>query len=280
VTTVGYGDLLPDNDHAKIFVCFYALFGIVLGSCAVARLINVAMWKAHERRQKKRHGIFDTRLRAKRRLRRCAQASAFSTFTVIVGTLVYGLGMNWEQHGFEGNRMVNGFYLTVMTLTTIGFGDLYPADSGFRTFTILLMLGGIPLFGYFLGSFTELIFGPRRDKVELNLVEGGLSYSKFFRLQDFNRNFHRIGGKKENDSSIDRFEFLSFLLVANGIIEMETIAEAMTNFDSLDKAKRGQLTLEDLEVVDVDTDTERSSGIRCTLVMKKPSDEVHHAETE
>jgi len=280
VTTVGYGDLLPDNDRSKIFVCFYALFGIVLGSCAIARLINVVMWKAHERRKKKKHGIFDTRLRAKRRLKRCAQASAFSAFTVLVGTLVYGLGMNWEQHGFDGDRMVNGFYLTVMTLTTIGFGDIHPVDPGFRTFTILLMLCGIPLFGYFLGTFTELIFGPRRDKVELNLVEGGLSPSKFFRLKEFNRNFHRVGGKKENDSSIDRFEFLSFLLVANGIIEMDTIAEAMTNFESLDKAKTGQLTLQDLEVVEVSPEIERSSGMRCTLVMKTPSDKIQHGETE
>lgn len=280
VTTVGYGDLLPDNDSAKIFVCFYALFGIVLGSCAIARLINVAMWQAHANRKKRRYGIFDPRLRAKKRLRRCVQASAFSSFTVLVGTLVYGLGMDWKQHGFDGDKWVNGFYMTVMTLTTIGFGDLYPVGPGFRTFTILLMLGGIPVFGYFLGTFTELIFGPRRDKVELNLVEGDLTPTKFFRLQEFNRTFHRVGGKKEDDSSIDRFEFLSFLLVANGIIEMETIAEAMTNFDSLDKVKNGALTLEDLEVIKLDDEAQRSSGMRCTLVMKTASDEFKYHETE
>lgn len=282
VTTVGYGDLLPENDRAKVFVCFYAFFGIALGSCAFARLINVAMWKAHARRKKRGNGIFDPRLRAKKRLMRCAQAGAISAFTVLVGTLVFGLGMDWEKAGFDGDKMVNGFYLTVMTLTTIGFGDLHPKDSGFRTFAIGLMLVGIPIFAYFLGTFTELFFGPRRDRVELNLVEGGLSHSKFFRLQDFNRSFVQVGGKQENNSSIDRFEFLSFLLVANGIIDLDTIAEAMTNFDSLDKAKRGQLTLEDLEVVELDVDREasggkratRSSFRRCTLVCRTPPDAV------
>jgi len=280
VTTVGYGDLLPDTNHAKIFVCFYALFGLALGSCAFARLINVAMWKAHETRNKRRHGVFDPHVRGKKRLRRCISASALSSFTVLLGTLVFGAGMNWEKYGFEGDKWVNGFYLTIMTLTTIGFGDVHPVDNTLRSFTIGLMLAGIPIFGYFLGSLTELIYGPQRDNVELNLVEGGLSASKFFKLQDFNRNFHRVGAKKEDTNSIDRFEFLSFLLVANGIIEMDTIAEAMTNFDSLDLAKRGQLTLEDLQVVELDAAKKRNSGMRCTLVVKQDSHGSNRGETE
>lgn len=43
----------------------------------------------------------------------------------------------------EGMSLFDSLYLTVITLTTVGYGDLYPHTHGGRLFTIFLSLGGI-----------------------------------------------------------------------------------------------------------------------------------------
>ena len=44
-----------------------------------------------------------------------------------------------------------------------------------------------------------------------------------------------------SDGKIDRFEFLCFMLVKNGVIEMRNIEDAMKNFNELDKTRNGYL---------------------------------------
>jgi voltage-gated potassium channel len=65
---------------------------------------------------------------------------------VVVGTLGYVI--------LEDFTPFDGLYLTVMTLTTVGYGDLHPKTVAGQTFTMALVLGGVFTFFY---SATELI---------------------------------------------------------------------------------------------------------------------------
>ncbi len=59
-------------------------------------------------------------------------------------------------HLLEGCSLFDALYLTVITLTTVGYGDLYPRTPAGRTFTMVLMLGGIFTLFY---AATEIIRG-------------------------------------------------------------------------------------------------------------------------
>ena len=52
---------------------------------------------------------------------------------------------------------VDAFYMTVITITTVGFGEVLPLDSDGKLFTILLILTSVFIVGYALKVITEYI---------------------------------------------------------------------------------------------------------------------------
>jgi hypothetical protein len=58
-------------------------------------------------------------------------------------------------HDASGSKIVNAFYCSVITLTTVGFGDICPVHPGVlgRMFCSLLAFGGI---GFFVGPILNL----------------------------------------------------------------------------------------------------------------------------
>ncbi len=81
-------------------------------------------------------------------------------FVFIVGTLWYSLveGWSWEDAA----------YMTVITLATVGFGEIHPLGNRGRLFTISLILMGVVSIGYIVNRFTEaLIQGYFQEGIRL-----------------------------------------------------------------------------------------------------------------
>ena len=67
----------------------------------------------------------------------------------LIGTLWYWLveGWSWEDAA----------YMTVITLATVGFGEIQPLGNRGRLFTISLILMGVVSIGYIVNRFTEAL---------------------------------------------------------------------------------------------------------------------------
>jgi voltage-gated potassium channel len=74
-------------------------------------------------------------------------ASVFAT--VLFGTLGYRL--------LEGWQWFDGLYMTVITLATIGYGEVHPLTPMGRAFTILLILVGVTVFGFLVSVLTQMV---------------------------------------------------------------------------------------------------------------------------
>lgn len=73
--------------------------------------------------------------------------------------LVFGTG---GYMLFEGVSCIDALYLTVITITTVGYGDIVPVQPSGRLFTVLLVFSGVGYVMYLFGQITEA------------MVEGGL----------------------------------------------------------------------------------------------------------
>ena len=62
--------------------------------------------------------------------------SVVSVATLIVGgSIFYRIAEGWSW--------VDSLYFTVITLTTVGYGDLSPSGPGSKLFTVVLILAGV-----------------------------------------------------------------------------------------------------------------------------------------
>ncbi|GAA4239335.1 potassium channel protein [Postechiella marina] len=72
--------------------------------------------------------------------------------------------------GVSGYMMISGYswidalYMTVITMTTVGFGEVVPLDDQSKIFTIFLILASVVIVGYALSVITEYILS--KDHIE------------------------------------------------------------------------------------------------------------------
>ena len=68
---------------------------------------------------------------------------------IIIGVLGYEI--------IEGWNFLDSIYMTIMTITTVGYSEVHPLSSGGRVFSIFLMLGGVGAALYTLSGIVSYI---------------------------------------------------------------------------------------------------------------------------
>ncbi|WP_240627210.1 potassium channel family protein [Tenacibaculum mesophilum] len=67
---------------------------------------------------------------------------------------------------------INALYMTIITISTIGFGEVHPFGTGEKLFTIGLIISSLFVFGYAVSSFSEyLISGQFFHQLKIKKVQ-------------------------------------------------------------------------------------------------------------
>ena len=86
---------------------------------------------------------------------------------LVVGTIVFMV--------VENRSFIDGFYYIIVTLATVGYGDIVPATPAGKIITVLLIVTGVGTFLGVVANTTELMLS-RREKLarmkKLNMVIG------------------------------------------------------------------------------------------------------------
>jgi voltage-gated potassium channel len=91
---------------------------------------------------------------------------------VFVGITLFGtVGFMLIEH----LSFVDAFYFTIVTIATVGYGDIHPTTQAAKGFVIILIVCGVATFGGILASATELLVNRRENEVrkqKLHMVTG------------------------------------------------------------------------------------------------------------
>ncbi len=148
-------------------------------------------------------------------------AASAAFLLLLIGTIGY--------HLLEGWPLFDAFYMTVITLSTVGYGEVRPLSVSGRVLSILLILGGVGTLGYALGATTEFFAHGgwdssrrrRRMKHLLATIENHTIVCGYGRLgravvEVLRQNGHRVVVVDRDTSVLEKLELDEGLLHFSG----------------------------------------------------------------
>lgn len=135
--------------------------------------------------------------------------------------------------------LVDAIYMTVITITTVGFGEVQPFDTGEKLFTVGLILSSLFIFGYAVSSFSEyLISGQFFQQFKLKKVQKQIEQLQGHTIVcGYGRNgkqaIQKLKNFKKEYVVVEKDKELVAVLDSEGILNIEGDA---TTDETLEKA--------------------------------------------
>ncbi len=163
--------------------------------------------------------------------RRLATVLALLVLTLLVGTVGYIL--------VEGWTLFDAFYMTVITLATVGYGETNPLSPAGRIFTMFLILGGVSMVAYVFSTITSIIlegqlsvvFKRRRMEKEIAGLSGhyivcGLSHSARVIMDELEKTGRAFVIVDQNLETVERLTAEGLKAVHGDATEEESLLKA------------------------------------------------------
>lgn len=261
VTSIGYGDLTPSGDFSRLFTSAYILFGVaIIGNTlgvVAASMLSVdytpaarilrwlsgqgdALYESEDVNKERDDSLEVNQLLGGSDI----QGTLVSTLTTVVGCIVLGTLAFLVLE--PGTTLIDALYYSVVTVTTVGYGDYTPSSEAGQLFLCAYALFGTVLLARSLGAIAALpIERNRQYQQQLVLTQYGdeLDAEELVDLQTQLVNLELCDPEKGYCS---RSDFALAMLVRQDKVSEVELKQLLKTFGELDIDGSGELDAEDV----------------------------------
>ncbi|KAI3719674.1 hypothetical protein L6452_20576 [Arctium lappa] len=233
--TIGYGDITPNSSVTKLFSIMFVLVGFgfidILLSGMVSHVLDLQenyLLTSLSNRKKDGHPsyIIDVKKGRMRIRMKVALALGVVVLCISIGVAVL--------HFVERLGWLDCFYLSVMSVTTVGYGDKAFTSTAGRIFaSVWLLVSTLAVARAFL-----YLAEARVDKRHRNMVKWVLGQD--LTVAQF------LAADIDNNGSVSKAEYVIYKLKEMGKVTEKDILQICTIFDRLDTGNSGKISLADL----------------------------------
>jgi hypothetical protein len=134
--------------------------------------------------------------------------------------------------GGTQRSITEAFYMSCITLTTVGFGDYVPGNWAGRLFATCWMIVGVASMADFLGHLAHAV----TSNYVKRSVAGGMSEDTF-RMID-----------ADNSGSLTKYEYVVYMLINFDMVDADDVQDLIDGFDEMDSNGNGLLEYKEVMV--------------------------------
>ena len=255
VTTVGYGDVTPKTDRGKMFVMLFIITGVAMAGVLMSKLtdwilnaqesamrqlaerqkakieIDMAKIKANVGATVNEDEIRAAQARELEETKRMPEGDMRKTRAFVVIAVVVALGAV-AMHQIEDISFLDGCYWSIVTSTTVGYGDVTPKSFEGKLFASVYALVTIGIMAWAIGQIASATV---QNQVEKD------AHVKAFKLTP--EWLAEQGGEK---GFVDKFDFTKAMLIAMGKCDASDFDMVAARFQELDVNGDATLDAKDL----------------------------------
>jgi Ca2+-binding EF-hand superfamily protein len=217
LTTVGYGDLAPKTHAAKVFCCVYVVCGISIVSASLGVVIGRMYAKVTTNKMFSSFGSDHT-------------GRMLSAMSSMVAVIITGA---FFAHRTEGWAALDSIYWAVITCSSVGLGDLV-VSAEHRSFSTCYLLIAVGAFASAAASIAHVFADMEVQHAITAFLAEGVNEDLIVEMDE------------DGGGSVDKYEFLSYLLVHTGKVTKHEIQGINNMFSSLDRDGSGTIDKDDI----------------------------------
>jgi hypothetical protein len=245
ITTVGYGDITPAKVRGQVFVGLYVLGALFVIAMLVSDMTEhmIKMAKAYRTRRAEaamtdeaRQGAVESEGQAQH-LRNLTKLEKPSPTALLTSLAVFtSLQVCWilffSLHPGEGKTVFQALYMSVITLSTVGFGFFTPVTEAGMIFGSFFMLLGAGALANVIGNFTSFM-------VKMNEYEHSERDGKEAALA-------LLKDQLSGGGDVTEVQFLRFCLLQTKVASKKELETMSAMFNNL-KPEKGQVSFKAIE---------------------------------
>lgn len=254
LTTVGYGDITPAYPRGQVWIAI----NVIMALCLYGSIIMEVSQRLSDRFSQTMQELVedcdddDTSVTSPKGSLKMKEwvaqprplewqpfAKSLAAFTVLVTIGV----IFWHYYPGEGKTWLQAIYMSVITLSTVGFGWFNATTEGGKVFGAFWMLFGVATLAASITSFVDLM-GSAKARERRNVSEEKLKFYRYVKMCC--RTCPSLGG----DCGMDEYDFLKFGLLLNGIVTEEELEQIGRRFSELHPNSSGTISCEKVAKVE------------------------------